>query len=137
MTAHIQLAENELKFSAIRASGPGGQYVNSTSSAVQLQFNAAQSPSIPSDVFARLRASAGRRISSDGVITLRADGERSQHRNKQAVIERLTAMIKAAAVAPTKRKKTKPSKASKERRLTAKSRTAGLKKSRGRVSDDD
>lgn len=137
MTAHIQLAENELKFSAIRASGPGGQYVNSTSSAVQLQFDAANSRSIPPDVFTRLKAEAGRRMSADGIITLRAEGERSQHRNKQTAIERLVALIKAAAIAPTKRRKTRPTKASKERRLTAKNRTAGLKKSRSRVTGDD
>jgi len=137
VTAHITLLEGELSYSAVRASGPGGQHVNTTASAVQLQFDAKSSPAITPAVFTRLKRAAGSRMSEAGVITLKASSERSQHRNREIVTERLVAMIRTAATPPKARRKTRPSKASKERRLTAKARTATIKRSRGRVRGDD
>jgi len=137
VTQHISLDDSELRFTAIRAGGPGGQHVNTTNSAVQLKFDAANSPAIRADVFSRLKTLAGQRMSADGVILLEASNHRSQHRNRVDATDRLTALIRTASVPPKPRRKTKPTKGSKERRLGAKSRTSGLKKSRGRVTGED
>ena len=134
---NISLAEDELRFTAIRAGGPGGQHVNTTNSAVQLKFDAKNSPAITPAVFSRLQTLAGQRMSKDGVILIGASDHRSQHRNRETATERLVALIRSAAKPPKPRKKTRPSKASKERRLGAKARTSSLKKTRGRISGSD
>ena len=137
VTPHISLEDHELGFTAVRASGPGGQHVNTTSSAVQLKFDAANSSAISPAIFTRLKRIAGQRMTSAGVITLEASSHRSQHRNRADALERLLGLIRAAATPPRPRRKTKPSKGSVERRLSGKSRTSNLKKTRGRVSGDD
>jgi len=137
VTPNIFLADHELQFTAIRASGPGGQHVNTTNSAVQLKFDAAQSPAISQDVFERLKSLAGQRMSIDGVIVLQASGDRSQHRNRASVQERLVALIRTASVPPRPRKKTRPSKGAVQRRLNTKARISGLKRNRRRVTGED
>ena len=100
----------------MRAGGPGGQHVNTTSSAVQLRFDVRHSPSLPDDVRARLERLAGHRLTRDGVLVLQAQGQRSQKRNREEALDRLVDLVRAAARPPVKRKPTKPTKASKQRR---------------------
>ncbi len=137
ITDHIALDEAELEFSFIRASGPGGQNVNKVSSAVQMRFDARRSPSLPNEVSTRLQALAGARLTLDGVIVITANRHRTQERNRADAIERLTALIAKAAVAPVKRRPTRPPKAAKERRLDSKSRRADVKTLRGKPVDGD
>lgn len=132
ITNEIALDDNELSFSFIRASGPGGQNVNKVSSAVQMRFDARASPSLTNDVSTRLQKLAGARLTLDGVIVITAARHRTQERNRGDAIDRLTALIAKAAVAPIKRKATRPPKAAKERRLDAKFRRAGVKTLRGK-----
>lgn len=137
ITPEISINEDMLRFTAIRAGGPGGQHVNTTNSAVQLKFDAASCAAISTQVFSRLKARAGQRMSNDGVILIEVSEHRSQHRNRDVATERLVSLLRAAAAVPKPRRKTKPSRGSKERRLAGKSRTSGLKKTRSRVSGDD
>jgi len=137
ITSNISLTDDEVHFTAVRASGPGGQHVNTTNSAVQLKFDAVNCPALHSALVTRLRRACGTRMNSDGVITLQASNERSQHRNRAKALDRLITLIRVASIPPRHRRKTKPSKGSVERRLKGKNRTSGLKKSRGRISSDD
>jgi ribosome-associated protein len=129
---HVRLDENELEFSFIRASGPGGQNVNKVSSAVQMRFDARRSPSLPNDVSIRLQRLAGSKLTQEGVIVLTANRFRTQEANRRDAMDRLVEMIAKAAVAPVKRRATKPSKASKEERLKAKARRSATKSMRAR-----
>ena len=137
ITDEIALDDNELAFSFIRASGPGGQNVNKVSSAVQMRFDARGSPSLTNYVSTRLQKLAGARLTLDGVIVITAARHRTQERNRSDAIGRLTDLIAKAAVAPVKRKATRPPKAAKERRLDAKSRRAGVKSLRGKPADGE
>ncbi len=137
ITDDIALDESELAFSFIRASGPGGQNVNKVSTAVQMRFDARRSPSLSDDVSARLQKLAGARLTLDGVIVINANRHRSQERNRADAIERLCALIAQAAVPPVKRRPTRPTNASKERRLVTKARRAGIKSMRGRPLGED
>lgn len=129
--------EEELEFRFFRAGGPGGQNVNKVETAVQLRFDAAGSPSLSDDVRERLIELAGARATRDGLILITAQRFRTQERNRQDAIERLAALIERARHVPKARRPTRPTKASKERRLAAKSVRSGVKKARGRVSFDD
>ena len=134
ITRTIALQETELEESFVRASGPGGQNVNKVSTAVQLKFNAAASPSLPDDVRARLITLAGTRASGDGVITITAQRFRLQSRNRADALERLTELIRAASHKPKPRKATRPSRAAKKRRLDSKKQRGDIKRGRsGRV----
>ena len=126
----------EIEETFVRATGPGGQHVNKTSSAVQLRFDVRHSPSLPHDVRHRLERLAGRRLTQDGVLVLVAQGERSQKRNREEVLERLVELVRAAARPPTPRKKTRPPKASKRRRLDDKKKHGTLKSLRARPTGD-
>jgi ribosome-associated protein len=134
---NITLDEGELEIAFIRASGPGGQNVNKVSTAVQMRFNARRSPSLPNDVSVRLQRLAGSKLTSDGVIVITANRFRTQEANRRDAIERLVELIAKAAVAPVKRKATKPTKASKERRLESKSRRSDVKSMRSRPISRD
>ena len=130
VTDTINLDESELEESFVRSSGPGGQNVNKLSTAVQLRFDVRRSPSLPNDVAIRLMRLAGKRMTKDGVLVLIAQNQRTQERNRAEAMERLVALIQEAAVRPVKRVATKPTKASKERRLEGKKARSGIKETR-------
>ena len=132
VTRAISIDEAELEESATRSSGAGGQHVNSTDSAVILRFDVAGSPSLPDAVKARLAKIAGTRMTSEGVLILRAESSRSQFVNRQEARERLIAMIIEATFVPKARRPTKPSKAAKARRVDAKVRRSSVKQGRGK-----
>jgi ribosome-associated protein len=127
ITHSIAIGDSEIAEQFIRASGPGGQNVNKLSSAVQLRFDVRHSPSLPDEVRARLERLAGRRLTRDGVLVITAQRHRTQERNREDARERLIELIRQAAVAPVKRRPTRPTKASRERRLEGKKRRATIK----------
>jgi ribosome-associated protein len=130
VTAQVSIDEREIEESFVRASGPGGQNVNKLSTAVQLRFDVRGSPSLPAEVRARLERLAGARLTRDGVLVITAQRHRTQARNRDDALERLLELIRQAAVAPVKRRPTKPTKASRERRVEGKKRRAGIKRLR-------
>ena len=136
VTDAIGLDEGEIEIRQVKASGPGGQHVNKTSSAIELRFDVDNSPSLTPDVKARLTKIAGSRMTLEGELLIFAQSHRSQEMNRQDAIGRLIALIQRAAEAPKPRKKTGPTKASKERRLASKSRRAEVKSMRGRPDFD-
>jgi ribosome-associated protein len=127
ITDHISIDESEIEESFVRSSGPGGQNVNKLSTAVQLRFDVRRSPSLSNDVAIRLIRLAGRRMTKDGVLVLIAQNHRTQERNRAEALERLVALVQEAAVKPIPRRATKPTKASKERRIEGKKRRSGIK----------
>ena len=127
VTPSISLDPDELEEEFIRSSGPGGQNVNKVASAVQLRFNARNSPNLPHAVKTRLEALAGQRLTKDGVIIIEASRFRSQVRNRADALERLIELIRQAAIQPIKRRATKPTYGSKQRRLEGKKKRSGTK----------
>lgn len=136
ITPWLSIDEDELQERAARASGPGGQHVNKTSTAVELRFDVRASPSLPEDVKARLEKLAGARLTQDGVLVLFAQGSRSQEMNRQDVRARLIELIARAAVRPKTRRPTKPTYSSKLKRLEGKTRRSGVKAMRGKPSHE-
>jgi ribosome-associated protein len=132
----IEIDEGELVESFIRSSGPGGQNVNKLATAVQLRFDVRRSPSLPNDVSIRLQRLAGKRLTRDGVLVITAQNHRTQERNRADALERLVELIREAAVRPVPRRETKPTKASRKRRLDAKTRRGNIKAMRGKASMD-
>ena len=136
ITPELAIPDSELVERFVRSGGPGGQNVNKVSTAVELRFDVARSPSLPEAVRARLLARRDRRLTDDGVLVLSAQRFRTQDRNREDARARLGALIAAATVAPTKRIATRPTKGAKERRLGAKRERAGVKRQRSAAAWD-
>ncbi|MDO8900571.1 MAG: alternative ribosome rescue aminoacyl-tRNA hydrolase ArfB [Phenylobacterium sp.] len=138
ITNTLAIEEDEISLRFVRASGPGGQNVNKVSTAVELRFDVWNSPTLPEPVRARLARLAGRRLTQEGVLILLAERFRTQERNRADAQDRLIELIrKAAEPPPPPRKKTRPTLASKKRRLESKTRRGVVKAGRGRPGGDD
>jgi ribosome-associated protein len=131
----ILIPLSELQFQAIRAQGAGGQNVNKVSSAIHLRFDIAASAALPDACKERLLAKRDHRITADGVVVIKAQQHRRQEQNKTAALERLRELIASSLLTPKPRRPTKPTRASKERRLESKQRRAALKRSRTQFDD--
>ena len=137
ITPAISLDDSELEITFVRSSGPGGQNVNKVATAAQLRFDAMHSRSLPPDVRDRLRARAGSRLTRDGVLVITARRFRTQERNRADAIARLVELIRAAAVPPRARRRTKIPRAAKARRVDDKRRRSQTKQLRGSIRADD
>lgn len=136
ITRRLAIDERELEENFIQASGPGGQNVNKVATAVQLRFDARRSPNLPPEVKARLEQLAGSRMTREGVLVIVAREHRTQERNRQTAREKLLELVRAATVVPRKRHATRPTLASKKRRLDSKTKAGRTKKLRGKGFED-
>lgn len=132
ISKQIQIPLSQIKIRMIRAGGPGGQHVNTSSTAVQLTFDVGECPQLPPQVRQRLRHIAGSRMNKNGVISIDCREHRSLERNKQAGLSRLADLIRQALVVPKKRKGTKPTRGSQQRRLESKKQRSQTKAARGK-----
>lgn len=137
ITDTLSIEDDEVEQRAARASGPGGQHVNKTSTAIELRFDVRNSPSLPEDVKLRLEKLAGSRLTQDGVLILFSQGHRSQELNRQDAVARLVELIAKASERPKSRRPTRPTYASKLRRLEGKTKRSGVKSLRGKPGRDD
>lgn len=130
ITANIAIDESEIQEEFVRSSGPGGQNVNKVASAVQLRFDVVNSATLPADARRRLLQLAGNRVSKEGILIVTTSRHRSQRRNRQDALDQLVALIRQAAQKPKPRRKTKPTAASKRRRLEKKRQRSEIKRNR-------
>jgi len=137
ITPDISIDPSEIQEKFVHSSGPGGQNVNKVATAVQLRFNVAGSPSLSDEVRSRLIGLAGKRITTDGVLLIEARRHRTQEKNRADAIDRLTELIRRAAVPPKVRRATRPTLASKQRRLESKRRRGETKKLRRPIRRDE
>jgi ribosome-associated protein len=137
VTDTIAIDDSELEERFVRASGPGGQNVNKVASAVELRFDASRSAALDDEVRERLKRIAGSRMTAEGVILIDARRFRTQAKNREDARERLAELIRLALVRPKRRRKTRPTTASRERRIESKRRRAETKRGRGRLAGDD
>ncbi len=137
ITDSIAIDESELEERFVRASGPGGQNVNKVASAVELRFDASRSPALDDEVRERLKRIAGSRMTAEGVIVIDARRFRTQAQNREDARERLAEMLRSALTRPKRRRKTRPTAASREQRIQSKRRRSDTKRRRGRVAGDD
>ena len=137
VTPAIVIDDSEIEERFVRASGPGGQNVNKVSTAVQLRFDVERSSAFDDRVRERLRVLAGSRMTADGVLVIDARRHRTQAQNREDARERLAELIRQAATPPKRRRKTRPTAASRERRIQTKVRRAETKERRGKVARDD
>jgi ribosome-associated protein len=137
ITPEISLPDQDLVWSFVRGSGPGGQNVNKVATAAQLRFDLAGTQSLTPAVKERLRLLAGRRVTDDGALIIVARNQRTQEGNRREALERLAELVRQASVAPKARKATRPTRASRERRLQTKTQRRSTKQLRSRVRWDD
>jgi ribosome-associated protein len=137
VSSELRVPRSELTIRASRSGGPGGQHVNTTASRVELTWNVAESPSLTEEQRARLQEKLATRLDGEGVLRLVASRRRSQHQNREAVLERFTEVVGAALKKPRPRRKTRPTAASREARLEEKKRRADRKRQRGRPPPED
>jgi ribosome-associated protein len=135
ITDDLAIDERHLTERFVRAAGPGGQNVNKVATAVELRLDV-DAAGLPPDVAARLKTLAGRRMTADGVLLIDSREHRTQAQNREAAMERLVALVRQAARRPKKRRPTKPGRAAREKRLSAKKRRGEVKALRGRRDDD-
>jgi ribosome-associated protein len=133
----LVIDDSELEERFVRSSGPGGQNVNKVATAVQLRFDVEKSQSLSDEVRQRLRVLAGSRMTADGVLVIDSRAHRTQGENREAARARLAALLRQAAVRPKRRRRTKPTRASKEHRLSTKRNRSETKRARRNVSSDD
>lgn len=132
----IRIPMSEIRMTAVRSQGAGGQNVNKVATAIHLRFDVQASDAIPDRIKQRLRQLSDHRMTDDGVIVIKSQAHRSQERNRQAALSRLAELIQSATHKSKRRIKTKPSRKAKQKRLDSKSRRGALKQTRGKVSDD-
>ncbi len=137
ITSNLVIPDTDLDFSFVRASGPGGQNVNKVATAAQLRFDLAGTQALDERVKARLRVLAGRRLTDEGALLILARNHRTQEGNRREALQRLQDLIERALVAPKPRRPTRPTRASKERRLAGKVHRQHTKRLRGPVRRDD
>ncbi len=137
VNSNLSLPLHEMQLTASRSSGPGGQHVNTTDSRIQLRWNIQSSPTLSDTQRSILLRAMSSRITDDGDLILACDSNRSQRRNRDEVLQRLASMVRTALIPPKQRKKTRPTRASREKRLQQKRHRSEVKKGRSRGNESD